>query len=229
MRSIYITVILVLIASFSAFGQVGKFEFGISLFSNYSMGFITNDGTFPIDFEADIRENETWKFSYSAQIFAEYSITERSAFVLGIGYQNTGRNTKLMSLISSDPGIPSGIRLINSHHYIEFPISYKLILRESFYIQPGISPLLNLSNTITIIQLFSDDRKPTSDTVEITDTEFNKLLFAGQLAIGIDVYENEKVAVFVHPMVQYTFTGVAKDIPLNRNHLGAGITTGLRI
>lgn len=131
--------------------QEKKFDFGLNLFPNYSMGIISNDGSTPSSAESTFKEIETWKPSISANLFVEYNLNERSSIGLGLGYQNNGERTKKLDLIFgvnpntgeiiTDPSEPSQARTIYNHHNIEIPVYYKHSFGERFYLLAGISIL----------------------------------------------------------------------------------------
>ena len=231
-----IAVILFFLSSINCQAQANKLELGLSIFPNFSLGIISNDGSVPSEVESGYRDIEIAKPSISSTIFVEYSINEKSIIGLGMGYQNIGRRTKKEDVvwgINPDTGEANldvniaQIRNINSHYNIEIPLYYKRILGEKLFVLIGTSSILNISNTQTSIQYHADGSKK-RNTWEDNSTEFRKFNFSGNIGFGFDYLNTEKLSLFVFPYLQYGFLGVSKTAPLNRNFLSIGISTGIR-
>ena len=231
-----IAVILFFLSSINCQAQANKLELGLSVFPNFSLGIISNDGSVPSEVEFGYRDIEIAKPSISSTIFVEYSINEKSIIGLGMGYQNIGRRTKKEDVvwgINPDTGEANldvniaQIRNINSHYNIEIPLYYKRILGEKLFVLIGTSSILNISNTQTSIQYHADGSKK-RNTWEDNSTEFRKFNFSGNIGFGFDYLNTEKLSLFVFPYLQYGFLGVSKTAPLNRNFLSIGISTGIR-
>ena len=231
-----IAVILFFLSSINCQAQANKLELGLSVFPNFSLGIISNDGSVPSEVESGYRDIEPAKPSISSTIFVEYSINEKSIIGLGMGYQNIGRRTKKEDVvwgINPDTGEANldvniaQIRNINSHYNIEIPLYYKRILGEKLFVLIGTSSILNISNTQTSIQYHADGSKK-RNTWEDNSTDFRKFNFSGNIGFGYDYLYTEKLSLFVFPYLQYGFLGVSKTAPLNRNFLSIGISTGIR-
>ena len=231
-----IAVILFFLSSINCQAQANKLELGLSVFPNFSLGIISNDGSVPSEVESGYRDIEIAKPSISSTIFVEYSINEKSIIGLGMGYQNIGRRTKKEDVvwgINPDTGEANldvniaQIRNINSHYNIEIPLYYKRILGEKLFVLIGTSSIINISNTQTSIQYHADGSKK-RNTWEDNSTEFRKFNFSGNIGFGFDYLNTEKLSLFIFPYLQYGFLGVSKTAPLNRNFLSIGISTGIR-
>ena len=231
-----IAVILFFLSSINCQAQANKLELGLSVFPNFSLGIISNDGSVPSEVESGYRDIEIAKPSISSTIFVEYSINEKSIIGLGMGYQNIGKRTKKEDVvwgINPDTGEANldvniaQIRNINSHYNIEIPLYYKRILGEKLFVLIGTSSILNISNTQTSIQYHADGSKK-RNTWEDNSTDFRKFNFSGNIGFGYDYLYTEKLSLFVFPYLQYGFLGVSKTAPLNRNFLSIGISTGIR-
>lgn len=231
-----IAVILFFLSSINCQAQANKLELGLSVFPNFSLGIISNDGSVPSEVESGYRDIEIAKPSISSTIFVEYGINEKSIIGLGMGYQNIGRRTKKEDVvwgINPDTGEASfdvniaQIRNINSYHNIEIPLYYKRILGEKLFVMIGTSSILNISNTQTSIKYHADGSKK-RNTSEDNSTEFRKFNFSGNIGFGYDYLNTKKLSLFVFPYLQYGFLGVSKTAPLNRNFLSIGISTGIR-
>jgi len=238
MKNITTTLILSVFTCITIQAQEKKFDFGMNLFPNYSLGVISNDGSTPSSVESGFQDIETWKPSISANIFVEYSFNKKSSVGLGLGYQNNGERTKKLDLIfginpntgqaTTDPSAPSQARIIYNHHNIEIPVYYKHIFGERFYLLAGTSAIINISNTRTGVKYYEDGSKE-RNTVEDNSTEFRGLNFTGNIGFGLNYFKREKFSLFVHPYCQYGILGVSKAASLNRNILSLGISTGIKI
>ena len=163
-----IALILFFLTCINCQAQENKFELGLGVFPNFSLGIISNDGSVPSEVESGYQDIEIAKPSISSTIFVEYSINEKSIIGLGMGYQNIGRRTKKEDVvwgINPDTGEANldvniaQIRNINSHFNIEIPFYYKRILGEKLFVLIGTSSILNISNTQTSIQYHADGSK----------------------------------------------------------------------
>ncbi len=232
-----IAVILFFLSSINCQAQANKLELGLSVFPNFSLGIISNDGSVPSEVESGYRDIEIAKPSISSNIFVEYSINEKSIIGLGMGYQNNGSRTKkedamvwginpITGEAYLEPNLAQ-IRNIYNHHNIEVPLYYKHILGDKLFVLIGVSSILNISNSYTSIQYHSNGSKK-RNTWEDNSTDFRKFNFSGNIGFGYDYLYTEKLSLFVFPYLQYGFLGVSKTAPLNRNFLSIGISTGIR-
>ena len=238
MKKITLALSIFIFSALTCRAQERKFELGINLFPNYSIGIISNDGTTPSNVESGFQEIETWKPSISTSIFVEYQINEKSFLGLGMGYQNNGERTKKLDLIFgvdpttgspiTDPSLPTQARFVYNHHNIEVPIYYRHMLGSKFFILVGTSGIFNISNTTTSVQYFAND-SANRNTEKDNSTEFRGFNISGNFGFGLDYLTNEKFSFFVLPFAQYGFLGISKTASLNRNFLSLGISTGIRL
>ena len=232
-----IAVVLFFLTCINCQAQENKLELGLSVFPNFSLGIISNDGSVPSEVESNYRDIQIAKPSISSNIFVEYSINEKSIIGLGMGYQNNGSRTKKEDAMvwGINPITGEGflepnlvqVRNIYSHHNIEIPMYYKHIFGEKLFVLIGVSSILNVSNSSTSIQYHANGSKK-RNTWEDNSTEFRKYNFSGNIGFGYDYLNIEKLSLFVFPYLQYGFLGVSKTAPLNRNFLSVGISTGIR-
>jgi hypothetical protein len=238
MKKTTTTILLAVFTCMTIQAQEKKFDFGLNLFPNYSMGIVTNDGNTSTSFQNNIQELETWKPSVSANIFVEYKLNKNSAIGAGLGYQNNEERTKKYDLIFgfnpntgeiiTDPSAPSQARTVYNHHNIEIPIYYKHSFGDRFYLLVGTSAIINISNTTTSVKYFDDGSKE-RNTNNDNSTEFRGLNFSGNFGFGLNYFKREKFSLFVHPFLQYGILGVSKSASLNRNVFSLGISTGIKI
>ena len=237
MKLTIVILILTLFTWINCQSQENKFELGFGVFPNFSLGVVTNDGSVPGEVESGYQGIEIAKPSISSNIFVEYKLNAKSIFGLGMGYQNNGSRTKKTDLVFgidpitgnpiSDPSFPTHARFVYTHHNIEIPLYYKHMFGDQFFVLIGTSSVINISNTQTSIQYFANDSK-TSNTEENNSTEFRKYNFSGNIGLGLDYLNTDKLSLFVFPYVQYGILGVSKSASLNRNFLSIGISTGIR-
>ena len=92
----------------------------------------------------------------------------------------------------------------------------------------GTSGIVNVSNTASIIKYFEDGTKE-KNTEEDNSTDFRRFNFSVNLGFGLNYLKTEKLALFLHPYIQYGVLGISKSAALNRNFLSLGISTGIKI
>ena len=229
--------ILTLFTWINGLSQENKFELGFGVFPNLAFAIQTNDGSIANEILVGYQGMEIAKPSISSNIFVEYRINKNSILGLGMGYQNNGSRTKKTDLVFgidpitgnpiSDPSFPTHARFVYTHHNIEIPLYYKHMFGDQFFVLIGTSSVINISNTQTSIQYFTDDSKE-KNTEEDSSTEFRRYNFSGNIGFGLDYLNTDKLSLFVFPYLQYGFLGVSKSASLNRNFLSIGISTGIR-
>jgi len=229
--------ILTLFTWINGLSQENKFELGFGVFPNLAFAIQTNDGSIANEILVGYQGMEIAKPSISSNIFVEYRINKNSILGLGMGYQNNGSRTKKTDLVFgidpitgnpiSDPSFPTHARFVYTHHNIEIPLYYKYMFGDQFFVLIGTSSVINISNTQTSIQYFTDDSKE-KNTEEDSSTEFRRFNFSGNFGFGLDYLNADKLSLFVYPYFQYSFLGVSESASLNRNFLSIGISTGIR-
>ncbi|MDB2408707.1 PorT family protein [Crocinitomicaceae bacterium] len=237
MKLTTLTIILTLFTWISCQAQENRFELGLGVFPNFSIGIVTNDGSVPGEVESGFQDIEIAKPSISSSVFVEYKLNDKSIVGLGMGYQNNGSRTKKTDFVYgidpitgnpiSDPSLPTQGEFRYNHHNVEIPVYYKHMLGDKFFMLIGISSVINISNTQTSIQYFADDSKE-KNTEEDTNTEFRRFNYSGNIGFGLDYLNTDKLSLFVFPYLQYGILGISKSAPLNRNFLSIGISTGIR-
>jgi hypothetical protein len=237
MKLTTVTIILTLFTWISCQAQENRFELGLGVFPNFSIGIVTNDGSVPGEVESGFQDIEIAKPSISSSVFVEYKLNDKSIVGLGMGYQNNGSRTKKTDFVYgidpitgnpiSDPSLPTQGEFRYNHHNVEIPLYYKHMLGDKFFMLIGISSVINISNTQTSIQYFADDSKE-KNTEEDTNTEFRRFNYSGNIGFGLDYLNTDKLSLFVFPYLQYGILGISKSAPLNRNFLSIGISTGIR-
>ena len=237
MKLTTVTIILTLFTWISCQAQENRFELGLGVFPNFSIGIVTNDGSVPAEVESGFQDIEIAKPSISSSVFVEYKLNDKSIVGLGMGYQNNGSRTKKTDFVYgidpitgnpiSDPSLPTQGEFRYNHHNVEMPVYYKHMLGDKFFMLIGISSVINISNTQTSIQYFADDSKE-KNTEEDTNTEFRRFNYSGNIGFGLDYLNTDKLSLFVFPYLQYGILGISKSAPLNRNFLSIGISTGIR-
>lgn len=221
----------------SANSQEKNIEIGVSLFPNYSIPRLTaNDLIDPI-FEPGFQGMETWKPALSAKVFVEYHLAEHASIGVGLGYQNLGERSQKFDLIFAidpvtgqpiiDPSFPNQARFIANYHHAEIPIYYKQTFGNRFYALLGASAMINITNTTTSVSYYADGKKIRNTSTDNL-TEYKLINLAGNIGFGIDIFCTERLTGFVQPYGKYTFLGVAKNTPFNRNYLAVGLSLGVR-
>ena len=237
MKLTIVILILTLFTWINGLSQENKFELGFGVFPNLAFAIQTNDGSVANEILVGYQGMEIAKPSISSNIFVEYKINKNSILGLGMGYQNNGSRTKKTDLVFgidpitgnpiSDPSFPTHARFVYTHHNIEIPLYYKHMFGDQFFVLIGTSSVINISNTQTSIQYFTDDSKE-KNTEEDSSTEFRRFNFSGNIGFGLDYLNTDMLSLFVYPYFQYNFLGVSESASLNRNFLSIGISTGIR-
>lgn len=237
MKQLSLTTILFVFFALSGNAQTKKFAFGINLYPNYSAGVISNDGNTPVEAQSGFDAIETWKPCLSSNIFVEYTINEKSMLGFGMGYQNNGEKTQKLQLIYAydpitgqpiiDPSEPSEAKFVYNRHNLELPIYYKRMFGNRFYLQAGVSGMINLLNTSTTVKYYLDDSKERKTSTD-NSTDFRRFNIAANLGCGWNYLTRDKFTLFVQPSFQYGILGVSKSASLNRNFFSTGISTGIK-
>jgi hypothetical protein len=237
MKQLSLTTILFVFFALSGNAQTKKFAFGINFYPNYTVGIISNDGNTPGSVQAGFDAIETWKPCLSSNIFVEYTINEKSMLGFGMGYQNNGEKTQKLQLIYAydpitgqpiiDPSEPSEAKFVYNRHNLELPIYYKRMFGKRFYLQAGVSGMINLLNTSTTVKYYLDDSKERKTSTD-NSTDFRRFNIAVNLGCGWNYLTRDKFTLFVQPSFQYGILGVSKTASLNRNFFSTGISTGIK-
>jgi len=238
LNNITLTTAILLLFSFNGNTQSKKFSLGIHLYPNFSAGIISNDGNTQGEVQTGFDAIETWKPSLNSNVFVEYQLTAKSLLGFGLGYHNNGEKTQKLTLSFNidpitgqpfaDPEAPAYAKFVYNRHHVEVPLYYKRMFGLRFYVQAGISGMINVLNTTSSIKYFSDGTKD-RNTSEDQSTDFRRFNLAANLGCGWNYLNHEKYKLYVQPMVQYGILGVSKSASLNRNFLLLGISTGIKL
>ncbi len=238
------SVLSALVALFLVFGGISvnaqekNIEIGVSLFPNYSIPRLTaNDLIDPI-FEPGFQGIGAWKPALNATVFVEYHLAEHSSIGVGLGYQNLGERSQKFDLIFAvdpvtgqpiiDPSFPTQARFISNYHHAEIPVYYKYSFGNRFYALIGASAMINITNSATSVSYYADGKKNRATSIDNL-TDYKTINIAGNIGFGIDIFSTEKLTGFIQPYGQYTFLGVTKNTPINRNFIAVGLSFGMRI
>lgn len=243
MKKVLPSLALLLVFSFKCHAQNEKLSYGLNFFPNLSYGLVTNVNNDTASMIASyIRDQETWRPSYSLSFFSEYKINKTMSVGLGLGYQNNGSRDKKVNFnnnctidprqgfICSEPGDENieATRSVYNFHNIEVNLYLKRQFFESrYYILAGSSLISNISNTSTQVLYYNDNSK-TRNTEKDDITDFRKLNVSVNLGFGMNYFSNEKLTLYLQPNAQYTLLGVIQSSSPNRTILSLGISTGVK-
>ena len=225
-------VTLILITS-STFAQDKKLSFGLNLFPNLSVPFVVTNSTAPytnpsIGQPLGSLVYDSYKFSYSANVYAQYEITKRFKLNAGLGYMNNGSSTELSSQAANAlPFGPITLPTYNQHH-LEIPLNFQLYFSKRFYYTAGISPMVTLLSTVTT-EIPNTTGSLTKETTSIKSDFYRTINFYANMGFGIDYIKKEDLALYLQPYVQYGFMGIGKNVPQNIIPFSFGVTAGIRI
>ena len=213
-----------------------KFEFGFSLFPNYSMVKISGGNAVHPNFNNDLESLSNGKLSLSFNLFSEYHIKKNSFIGLGLGYMNNGYRTEktaffaidpMHGFISNDPNLPTHGRFVYNYHHIEIPLYYKHKFGKRFFAIVGASSTFNIANKTRSIQYYVDGSIKKDDNND-NSTNFRTFNIYGNIGFGVDYLQKENYSLFIMPYYQYGIMGVSKSTPVNRNFMSLGVSTGFR-
>lgn len=216
--------------------QDRKFNFGVSLFPNLSLGIISNDGSVQSGLEEEIKSFEISQICYSAGFFTEYKLGKKSALGFGLGMQKNGESTGKRDLFLNfdpqtgepiyDPAVPRQVKTDYNRYNVEIPLYYKLNFGKRSYFVVGSSVFFNIANTTKSVLYFESNKERNTSKDESTDFRF--VNFSGNIGYGFDFLRKENFNLFFQPYAQYGILGVSKSAPLNRNFLSIGFVTGVK-
>lgn len=204
-----------------------RFKSGVALFPNFSIPTMqVNSGG--IGFK-----NYYPKFSYGLTYFAEFALKEKIILGFGLGYYNTGDQTKKIPLTfynqtSQSLLTTSEVRFVTTQHNIEVPIYLKFKFGNRFHAFVGVGGVLNLYNSqsTTIYEL--NGKRTDKKVYQDKSTEFRNLNINATIGFGVDYVQTEKIALFIDLKTQVGVLGIAKNTPVNYRYLSLGISTGIR-
>ncbi len=224
-----------------SYSQARAWHFGVSTYSNYSATiYVYEPGNEEI--AERWKEIEVPKFSFGANMFAEYAFSKRLSFSVGLGYVNYGEQTKKWDVNFSFPDQldpfygfvkptenlpPTEVKFIYTTHAVEIPLQVKYSFKSGFYVQGGASALQQFKHTSTFWKK-TEDEKATRETRNNTEADLLKLNMAVNAAVGYTFFARSPVNWFIGLNAQHVLFGVMDDVPLNRKYISAGIVTGLR-
>jgi hypothetical protein len=244
MKTMFLTLLL-FVTSITITAQeatpIKKWSFGAEIFPNSTYEIITNDGT--AVGEELYREIEVAKLCISGQVYASYNLNSKSSISIGLGYQNTGNQTKFKQLSFSDridsrrgfvydstssnsSQVLTYPKFVYNHHNIQIPIFYKYNFTNRFYARSGISSIFNFSNTTTSVMKTSDK---TTRNRENDNLNYRSINFSGNLGIGYSYFKSSTLDLYVQANVETSFMQLSKNVPLNRRPVSIGLIFGARI
>ncbi|MCH2083253.1 MAG: PorT family protein [Saprospiraceae bacterium] len=215
----------------AASGQ-SRFGYGISVFPNYSNARLIAFDNLSEEQVIRITNNETWKFSYTGGVFANWR-SEKLGFQLGLNYMNSGYQTIRDSIPFDQPN-PNNAddwRMIYQSTYIELPMDIQFYQEVSdtdeFFFMFGATASYNINNKIETVYYFGDSQ---SSEIESQDNNnYNGFNLGFQSALGWEKSFSEQYAMVVQPTFQYWFRGMLKDNSLNRSLFSLGLRVAFKI
>lgn len=215
---------------------IKKWGFGAEVFPNSTFEILQNDGTANTDLESNIRNREIAKFCLSGQVYASYKLNSRMSVSSGLGYQNTGNQTKeetptwITTDTAFDPALPTTVKFIYNHHNIQIPVFYNYNITNRFYTRGGISTIINFSNKITSIygDNSGNNTRNTFKDVSLPRT-FRTLNFTGNIGFGYTFFQSSLFSLYAQTNIETTLLQLKKGAHLNRRPVSIGLIFGARI
>jgi len=175
----------------------------------------------------DSRNNtETFKFGYSGGLGFSMNVTEHFGMETGILYTNRGYETRLMNYIyiTPDPSLPEQGRSIYNYNFIEVPVKANFFAGRNkvrFFCSFGINTNILVAQNETFVKKYADGR--TEYDVFKTDFDFQKVVFSGSLAAGLDIKFNNYLNLRVYPTFSHQF-GKFMDAYISEYLWNTGLT-----
>ena len=223
MHSKQLTIILLTLTTFRAFGQDKNMETQHGDFKRVQLGISispdmcfrtleNNDGGATIDAIVKLRnENETVKLGYTAGLNVCVTLNKFLSIESGIHYSNKGYQTKMMTLTPSQPTatLPNKAKTIDNFHCIDIPVKANFTLGKKkvrFITSAGVTTNFFIKETSTTVLYYSDrtERERNPSTVD-----FNNVNISPTLSVGIDYKINSRMNLRIEPTIRY---GILKII-----------------
>ena len=162
-------------------------------------------------------ENHTVKFGYHAGIGFCINVSKHFGMETGVIYSNRGYETKLQEFIyvNPDPAAPTHGRSIYNYNYIDVPLKANFFAGKGkvrFYSSVGLVTNILVAQNETFVRKYADGR--TTYEVFQTSWPFERVVFSGMVAAGIDIKFSEKLNLRVSPNFSHNI-GRFVDAPIS--------------
>jgi hypothetical protein len=180
-----------------------------------------------IDHLIDSRnQDETVKLGYHAGIGFCMNISRNFGMEVGVVYSNQGYETKLKDYINPlpGPGMPIKGRSIYNYNFINVPLKANFFIGKGkvrFYTSVGVITNVLVGQNETFVKKYGDGR--TEYEVFNTNNPFQKVIFSGTIAAGIDVKFNKALNLRLSPNFSHSI-GRFSDAPLSEYLWNAGFS-----
>lgn len=176
-----------------------------------------------------VRKSENSKFSYSLNVFAEYSISTRAKLDLGVGYKRYGsRNLANVTSHSNGPDVPSEAYFISVSESIEIPLNVKYYLSDKIHTITGFSPVVNIESDRLLVFKF-DDGHLERNSIEDNLNEFEGLNFFINLGMGMDILKKNGFDQYIQLYWQHALHAFSKTEVYQRTPYSIGLILGFRL
>jgi hypothetical protein len=161
--------------------------------------------------------NHTVKFGYHAGLGFCINVSKHFGMETGVIYANRGYETKLQEFIYAqpDPTAPTHGRSIYNYNYIDVPIKANFFAGKGkvrFYGSVGIVTNVLVAQNETFVKKYADGR--TTYEVFQTNWPFERVVFSGMVAAGIDVKFSDKLNLRISPNFSHNI-GRFVDAPIS--------------
>lgn len=221
--------------------QTTPWHFGVSTYTNYSKPlYISEPET---EWMGDVlKEVEQPKLSFGANIFTEYSISQRLGISIGLGYLNYGEKINMSTSGFTFPDQldpfygfvkPAGtiadmeMQIFYNVHAVEIPIQIRYAISQQLYVKGGLSMLNQFRYTQTNWKKIEGE-KATRETQTDNRVTLNPLNLGVNAGVGYTFFATKPAQLFVGLNAQHVVFGVMQDVTLNRKYISEGIEVGVR-
>ncbi len=222
-----------------------RWSIGVNISPEYCFRTLINNSGSPIaDIVIDSRNGyEQFKIGFSAGVVANYSISKKTSFEIGMSYSDKGYSTKKTELTFGDaidprfgftyPTSPVGnstgtlaIKIFYNHIYLDVPLRALFAFgnkKTRFITGIGITSGMLLKSTYNIVYDNGDGSDKT--TTENQAETFNKFNLFPEASIGVERQVSKKVSVRIQTVFKY---GILKiiDTPVSANLWSGGVNFG---
>lgn len=216
--------------SFAQQDQDKKGQFGLSIFPNFSntIGRVP-PGIDPANLPVNQAEMISVK-SFSLTFFRELPINNHFSWSIGMGYQNTGSQTKQMFQLNGVAGIggPLLFRIRFIQRNLELPIHVKYSFGKRWYALLGASGVANFYTYgagFDSLPEFIELGNP----LNLSENHWRKINAQLNLGLGFEQRVGQWGVAFIQPYFQYGLLGVEKSNEVRHHTYNVGAAFGLRM
>ena len=176
----------------------------------------TDIGQFQNELE-NYRQASSAKLSYSGQIYASNSLSEKASISFGLGYQNIGNKNDENSSIGE---------IIYNHHNIQIPILFKYNFTKKWFLRTGMNSIINFKNTITYKK--SSYLGVAGKPEEIPKESFRGLNYSYNLGVGFTLFRSSSLDLYAQLNSESTILIMNPNFSIEQRPVSVGLIVGAK-